>query len=964
MDPAHWQRLSPLLDALLELEDHARAQALASLREDDADLAGELEALLGLEEGQEDFLSEPVVSQLPLARTGAVIGPYRLERMLGEGGMGQVWLASRADGLYQRQVALKLLRPGLADPDLRLRFTRERQILARLGHAHIARLLDAGISADQQPYLALDYVDGEPITDWCRAREPSVEARLRLFLQVCDAVSHAHANLIVHRDLKPSNILVTPLDEVRLLDFGIAKLLDTPDAGPEGTRTGARAFTLHYAAPEQVRGEPVTTMTDVYSLGVVLYEMLAGCKPYRTKRSSDAAWEEAILSADPPRPSLAVQRGADDTGGAPKPAQARRDARRIAGDLDNIVLKALSKAPEQRYASVEALAQDIRRHLEGKPVLARSQGLGYRARKYMRRHRWALATGGAIATVLVAALAIVAWQGQQAMQQAARARALQSFMVGLFEDAGSAPGGAPLDIRRLLEEGVERGERELGQQPVALAELLGVIARLRAGLGDYAEALALHRQQAKVIAGIDEPPAGLRLQAATDMGRIRRLLGHAAACRDTLQPLQPLAQREQERLPGVVADFQTQLARCLRDAGELDGARAGFLHALAIRRAMPQQEAGVVESLSDLATLRAVSGQAALALREQRAALELLRGSVGPGHRQAIDILRSTCALQRELGDLRAAEADCREALELALQLHGPQHRATVDVRRQLAALLVDAGRLGEADVIFRDAQAWLVSRLGNRHGDVARNANSMAIVAWERGEMDAAIDGLRRASATWRALGDDAMLAAGLFNEALVLHEAGQNDRAATLLQESLRLRSERFGGDHALVGGTWRLIGEVEAARGRTDEALAALRRAVALTSAAYGPAHPTTRRAELALAQLEARHGNEGALARLDQLAELPEADVELMKIAWRARATAAALRCDGPRREESLAVFTALEQRIGMARPEGGVVVREIQRWRRHCDQTADRSGFSAGEAAAASARSGLRRASRA
>ena len=937
MDPDRWQRLSPLLDALLELEGDARAQALASLREDDADLAGELETLLGLEDGQEDFLAEPVVSQLPLARTGAVIGPYRLERLLGEGGMGQVWLASRADGLYQRQVALKLLRPGLADPNLRLRFTRERQILARLGHAHIARLLDAGISADQQPYLALEYVDGEPVTDWCRARAPSVEARLRLFLQVCEAVSHAHANLIVHRDLKPSNILVTPLDEVRLLDFGIAKLLDTPDAGPDGTRTDARAFTLHYAAPEQVRGEPVTTMTDVYSLGVVLYEMLAGCKPYRTKRKSDAEWEEAILSADPPRPSLALQRGApDDVDTGPRSPQARRDARRISGDLDNIVLKALAKAPEQRYASVEALAQDIRRHLDGKPVHARPQGLGYRARKYIRRHRWALATIGAIAAVLVAALAIVAWQAQQAMQQAARARALQSFMVGLFENAGTAPAGAPLDIRRLLDEGVHRGELELGQQPVALAELVGVIARLRGGLGDYAEALALHRQQAAIIAGIEDPPAGLRLQAATDMGRIRRQLGHALACRDAMQPLQPLALREQERLPGLVADFQTQLARCRRDIGDLEGARAGFLQALAIRRAIPQQEAGVVESLSDLATLRAAAGQSALALREQRAALELLRGSVGPGHRQAIDILRSTCALQRELGDLRAAENDCREALDLALQLHGPQHRATVDARRQLAALLVDAGRLGEADMIFHDAQAWLVSRLGSHHGDVARNGNSLAIVAWERGELDAALEGLRRASATWRSLGDDAMLAAGLFNEALVLHEAGDQERAAERLQESLRLRSERFGEDHALVGGTWRLIGEVDAARGRSDDALAALRRAVALTSAAYGPAHPTTRRAELALAQLEAEHGNEGALARLDQLAELPESDVELMKIAWRARATAAALRCDGPRREESLAVLTALEQRIGMARPEGGVVVREVQRWRQRCE----------------------------
>ncbi|GGJ96378.1 serine/threonine-protein kinase [Luteimonas terricola] len=943
MDADRWQRLSPLLDALLELEPMARAQSLASLREDDPELAADLEGLLELEEGQEDFLSEPVVSQLPLARADAVIGPYRLERMLGEGGMGQVWLASRADGLYQRRVALKLLRPGLADPNLRLRFTRERQILARLEHAHIARLLDAGISADQQPYLALEYVDGEPITDWCQVREPTVDARLRLFLQVCEAVSHAHANLIVHRDLKPSNILVTPLDEVRLLDFGIAKLLDTPDVGAEGTRTGVRAFTLHYAAPEQIRGEPVTTMTDVYSLGVVLYEMLSGCKPYRLKRKSDAEWEEAILSADPPRPSVALQRTSGEATAAsaarPTAAQLRRDARRIAGDLDNIVLKALSKRPEQRYPSVEAMAQDVRRHLDGKPVRARPQSMAYRARKYLGRHRWALGTGAAIAVVLVAALAIVGWQAQQAVQQAARTRALQSFMVGLFENAGSAPGGAHIDVRRLLEDGVQRGELELARQPVALAELLGVVARLRAGLGDYGQALALQQRQATVIAGIEQPPPGLNLQAATDMGRIRRLLGQPGACRLAMQPLQALALREQERLPQLTAEYHTQLARCQRDEGELDAARTGFQRALAIRRTAALPVTDVVESLSDLATLRAASGESALALREQRAALALLRTRVGLRHPQAIAILRATCSLHRELGDLHSAEADCREALELALEIRGPQHRDTVDGRRQLAALLVDNGRLGEAEVIFRDAHAWLVSRLGSRHADVARNDNSMAIVAWERGDLDEAIAGLERANSTWRQLGNGTMLAAGLFNEALVLHEAGDQARAAGLLEESLRLRGARFGSDHGLVGATLRLAGEVDAARGRKPEALAALRRAVALTSADYGAAHPTTRRAELALAQFEATLDTHGALARLDHLAALPKTDTELRKVAWRAQAVAAGLRCHGPRRDESLAVFTALEQLIEMARPEGGVVVREVRHWRQQCDAPA-------------------------
>src|SRR5690606_4926034 len=258
----------------------------------------------------------------------------------------------------------------------------------------------------------------------------------------------------------------------------------------------------------------------------------------------------------------------------------------------------------------------LRRHLEGKPVRARPQGLAYRARKFMQRHRWALGTAGAIALVLVAALAIVAWQAQQAVQQAARARALQSFMVGLFENAGSAPGGTNIDIRRLLDEGVRRGELELAQQPVALAELLGVIGRLRAGLGDYAQALELQQRQATIVAGLEHPPPGLRLQVATDIGRTRRLLGQADACRATMEPLQPLALREQERVPQLAADFHSQLARCQRDEGDLGAARAGFQRSLALRRSAPQHDAGVVENLSDLAVLHAAAGQSALALRE------------------------------------------------------------------------------------------------------------------------------------------------------------------------------------------------------------------------------------------------------------------------------------------------------------------------------------------------------------
>ena len=275
MDAERWQRLSPLLDTLLELEPDACAARLAELRAQDPRLADDLAELLAMEAAGDDFLSEPLVPPLPGVRAGASVGPYELERMLGEGGMGQVWLARRADGLYERRVALKLLRPGLADPGLRLRFTRERQILARLEHPHIARLLDAGISGDHQPYLALEYVEGEPITDWVRARDPGVASRVQLFLQVCEAVSHAHTNLIVHRDLKPSNILLSPKGP-RIIDFGIAWATGASTLTHVGTAVGSPGF----LAPEQVRGQPVTPASDVFSLGATLAYATTGDSPF------------------------------------------------------------------------------------------------------------------------------------------------------------------------------------------------------------------------------------------------------------------------------------------------------------------------------------------------------------------------------------------------------------------------------------------------------------------------------------------------------------------------------------------------------------------------------------------------------------------------------------------------------------------------------------------------------------
>ncbi len=614
MDPARWQRLSPLLDELFELDAVTRQERLHTLRADDAALTEELEALLALD-SEEAFLSEPAMRPSHLAMPGRAVGPYRLEHLLGEGGMGQVWLASRADGLYKRQVALKLLRPGLTDSQLRRRFSRERQILARLAHPHIARLLDAGISDDGLPYLALEHVDGVPITDYCREHDTPLDTRLRMFEQICAAVSHAHANLIVHRDLKPSNILVTPAGDVRLLDFGIAKLLDGDGSSTlerSNTRTGARAFTLHYAAPEQIRGEPVTTMTDVYSLGVVLYELLADARPYRPARRSDAAWEEAVLRHDPMRPSQAMlQPKDDDTYRARDPAALQRRARAVAGDLDNIVLKALSKPPEQRYSSVEAFAQDLLRYANGRPVRARAQSWRYRLRKFVGRHRWPLATGALTTAVLAIALGMVTWQARQAVHEADRAQTIQRFMIGVVESTGETRDGRAIDLRTLLATSVARGERELLQQPGALAELLGVVARLYIGLGEPDAAGELLERQAGLLAGLKQPSERLRLESLTLRGQVAQLLGDPASCIALMQPALADARRDRMQSSLPLAGFQSQLAHCHAANTRAARSRPLFPHVLAIQHAgSGTPPAPATEGLGRLTTLlRGPDGQ-------------------------------------------------------------------------------------------------------------------------------------------------------------------------------------------------------------------------------------------------------------------------------------------------------------------------------------------------------------------
>ena len=522
MTPDDLRKLSALLDEAFELPPTGHETWLAGLQGAAARLSPLLRRLLAQHASREtvDLLHEVPAFTAPVAAASAsdfavgdLVGPYRLVRELGRGGMGEVWLAERSDGQLNRRVALKLPMLGARRSVLVQRFARERDILAGLEHAHIARLYDAGVADDGQPYLVLEYVEGEPLDRYCRQHALGVPGRLRLLLQVADAVAFAHSRLVLHRDLKPANILVTGDGRVRLLDFGIAKLMEGENTQETAlTQAAGRALTLDYASPEQIRGQGIGTASDVYSLGVVAFELLAGVRPYRLKRGSVAELEEVITAQEP--------------ASASSMAEAPDLRRQLRGDIDAILNKALQKEASERYATIDALAQDWRRHLEGARVFARPDTLAYRLLREARRHRVPLAAGaivtaafglalgfGATALVvaaLLAGLGAALWQARRAREQAriaseeARtALAVQEFLEGIFR-THSRSQADPLRARQrsakdLLHAGAERISDALRNTPRARLRVLKTLADMHVDIGELDRAAQLLEQRAAAV---------------------------------------------------------------------------------------------------------------------------------------------------------------------------------------------------------------------------------------------------------------------------------------------------------------------------------------------------------------------------------------------------------------------------------------------------------------------------------
>jgi serine/threonine protein kinase len=607
---SRWQRLSEFLDEALELTDPVeRARWLASLEQQDADMAAQVARMLAAQsrQGYAEFLATPLATPDPLPAIGSLagrtVGPYVLEAEIGRGGMGSVWRARRADGRVSGLVAIKLLHAAWLGRDGEARFRQEGNLLARLDHLNIARLIDAGILDDIYPYLVIEYVDGLPIDEYCEREKLGIEARLQLFQATLAAVGHAHSHLIVHRDIKPSNVFVTSGGVIKLLDFGIAKLLDDADDGAALTKTGLRALTPEYAAPEQLLGQAVTTQTDIYALGLVLYLLLTGRNATPQDAQGAAHLVRAIIDEDAARASTAVE----DLG--------RRRA--LTGDLDNILAKALKKAPEERYSNASAFSDDLRRFLSHEPVTAGPDTVRYRVSKFVRRHRGAVATTALTGMALLLAIVITTTQWFEARHQRdiarvqlQRAAAFGDLVSIVLNESGHA--GEALTTGQLLERGEKLVRSEFASSDDLRSQLLFTLARLYAHVGATDKQRVLYRESYELAT------------RSGDVGLIA-LSGCAAAAADAASGLGKDAAQRIDRL----------LARLPRDA-ENDEVRAGCLN--------------FASTVADFAG----DGTAALADAEQ--ADQLLANSQSGTEWEKVDTMIFLADARRAAGQLGAAD--------------------------------------------------------------------------------------------------------------------------------------------------------------------------------------------------------------------------------------------------------------------------------------------------------------------
>ncbi|MEZ4416919.1 MAG: serine/threonine-protein kinase [Gemmatimonadota bacterium] len=846
-----WTRLEELFNGALEVPAAERDAFLERACAGDQALLQEIRSLLradGLQprgafiDAELGRALEQLSAEDLAAPSGRRFGPYRILEPLGAGGMGAVYLAERADDEFEKRVAIKLMRGGIANDVGRARFLAERQILAHLEHPGIARLLDGGTTEDGSPFVVMEYVDGVPITESARTRNLTTEGTLWLFLEVCAAVQYAHNNLVVHRDLKPANILVTHEGAAKLLDFGIAKLLEPGESGdgPLTRNAAGRLMTPEYASPEQVRGEPVGTATDVYALGVLLYQLLAGALPFKLESQSAAEIERIVTTREPEPPSRVA---------AERP---------IRSDLDAIVLKAMRKEPERRYASVAQFADDIKAYLAGHPVSARPNSWTYRAHKFVVRNRLGVAAAAALGVLSTFYTYRLAVERNTARIEARKAEQVAAFVTGLFRVADpDASQGRDITARELVDSGEVRLRTELAEQPEVRGEMLSLIGYVyqQLGLLDRARpALEEALQLTRSVEGDDSEAA------TTAKDRLRRVYTAQGDLEEAERLARELVETARARRPPDVRELAVSLlalADVLEEATKVEeeATLAGEAVELAGQLQGAVRDTTLYHALGARGNARLNNGDLVGARQDMERALELAETLLHEDNSNLIILRSNLSGVYRLQGEFDLAEEGLRENIAQAERVLGSEHPQVGFNLISLSNVLKEQGQFADAEAAIRRAHDIFVARYGLRAPILGTVYNNLANLRQDQDDLRGALEFHERSLTLSLELqgenGPD--VATSYYNMASVYQQLGDLERAVDLQRKAFRVDSVVLGVDHVYVAQDLTAIASVLGELKRFGEAERELGRALGWAEASVGRDHPQVARIHVELAKL---------------------------------------------------------------------------------------------------------------
>jgi len=815
MDSAHWERIQSLFHNVADLPEPEQHAFLKTACGDDDQLITDVLALVEedargsslLDRDLAQVANEVLDEVLPASLPFNEFGPYRIKHALGEGGMGVVYLAERID--LGSLVAIKILRDAWLSPARRERFASEQRTLAQLNHPSIARLYDADTLDDGTPWFVMEYVEGVPLTEYCSHHAFSIEERLQLFRTVCEAVQYAHQHAVIHRDLKPSNILVKPDGTIRLLDFGIAKQLDSLDtpAGQKGsnhTMTGLRLMTPAYAAPEQIRGEQVGIHTDVYSLGVILYELLAHELPFDLSRLTPGEAEAMIVGQDPEKPSAVANSMAEGLSATPHIPTAGKTAW---ADLDVLCLTAMHKDTQRRYQSVEALIRDIDHYLNGEPLEARPDTFRYRLGKFVRRNRRAVTAAALVFTIVVGLVVFftvrLAKARNAALEEAARTQRIQRFMMNLFQGGDESVGpGDSMRVVTLLDRGVQEAQ-SLNSDPKVQAELYQTLGTIYDQLGkfDQADSLlhsALDRR--KSLVGPDST------EVAESLIALAQLRSDQAQYDEAEQFARQGLEMSQRHLPPThprVGKAMYTLGEVLGNEGKYDQGIEVLNDAVRIQSAPGAATADLGESLTELANAQFYAGHLDVSNSLNLRVVAMDRQLYGERHPNVAEDLINLGAIQTEWGHYAETERYYRQALDIIQSFYGKDHPETASTMTLLGRSLNAQGRFSESSDMLREALAIQERVYGQLHPRVASALGELGKVAMQQGKLDEAEADFKRQADIYRTVykGKHYYIGAALVNLGGVYMERKQYAHAEQCFQDALQIYANTLPADHLNV-------------------------------------------------------------------------------------------------------------------------------------------------------------------